>query len=234
MLELVAATALAVLPVRTPAPDGAALYTTNCASCHGDNGQGSATAPSLIERPAALLHFELDTGRMPAPLSYDNDIHRDPKFSQPQIDAIVSYVESFTPNADTTMPQLGLGDPKRGRELFAENCAVCHGAGGSGGSVGSDNVAPSLMHATTFVVAEAIRGGPGVMPRFGSDVLSDRDVGDIARYVNALQTHTDGYQNIAAGGLTLGLIGPVGEGIIAWLFGLGSLVLFLRAIGTTD
>lgn len=218
----------------TLAAAAAALYLTNCASCHGDNGQGSAYAPSLIGLPAALIHFELDTGRMPAPIPYDNEIHRPPKFGQAEIDAIATYVASFTPDADRSMPELTAGDANRGRVLFAENCAVCHGAGGFGSSVGSDDVAPSLMHATTYVVAEAIRGGPGVMPRFGRDVLSDRDVSDIARYVNALQTGTAGYNRVDAGGFTLAYAGPVAEGAIAWLFGLGSLVLFLRKIGTTD
>lgn len=234
MLTLVAATVLALLPVSASAHDGAALYTTNCASCHGDNGQGSAYAPSLIGLPAALVHFELDTGRMPAPIAYDNDIHRRPKFGQPEIDAIANYVASFTPHDDSRLMQLRPGNADRGRVLFAENCAVCHGAGGFGSSVGSDNVAPSLMHATTFVVAEAIRGGPGVMPRFGPDVLSDQDVSDIARYVNAIQTGSSGYDKLDAGGFTLAYAGPVAEGAIAWLFGLGSLMLFLRKIGTTD
>lgn len=218
----------------TLAAAAAALYLTNCASCHGATGHGSAFAPSLVGTPAALVHFELDTGRMPAPIPYDNDIQRKPKFGQPEIDAIANYVASFTPDADRRMPELTTGDANHGRVLFAENCAVCHGAGGFGSSVGSDDVAPSLMHATTNVVAEAIRGGPGMMPRFGPDVLTDRDVSDIARYVNALQTKTGDYARLDAGGLTLAYAGPVAEGAIAWLFGLGTLMLFLRKIGTTD
>ncbi len=213
--------------------NGAELYNTKCSTCHGDNGQGSASAPSLIDRPMALIHFMLDTGRMPAPTADDNGVGRSPVFTQRQIDALAGYIASFTPDADTSMPRLGPGNAAHGRLLFTENCAQCHGVAGQGDSVGSDNVAPSLMHATTYVVAEAIRGGPGIMPRFGSDILSDRDVADIARYVNALQTGTGGFDT-DAGGLTLGFMGPVGEGVIAWLFGLGTLVLFLRAIGTPD
>lgn len=233
MLAFVAATVLALLPLGAHAPRGATLYAMNCASCHGDNGQGSAYAPSLIDLPDALIHFELDTGRMPAPIPYDNDIHHQPKFGQQEITAIADYVESFNPHPDTSMPLMKAGDAGRGRRLFAANCAVCHGAGLFGGSVGSDNIAPSLMHASTFVVAEAIRGGPGAMPRFGPDVLSDQDVSDIARYVNAVQTRSAGFERLDAGGFTLAYAGPVAEGAIAWLFGLGSLMLFVRFIGST-
>jgi ubiquinol-cytochrome c reductase cytochrome c subunit len=237
---LVLAGGLAMLPAASRAAllspnndNAASLYATRCSSCHGSNGQGSAKAPSLIALPMALIHFMLDTGRMPASISYDNDQHQSPMFTQVQIDALASYIASFTPNADMSMPHIGPGNPDRGRLLFSENCAECHGIAGQGDSVGSDNVAPSLMHATTYVVAEAIRGGPGIMPRFGRDVLSDQDVSDIARYVNAIQTQTGGFDT-NAGGFDLGFMGPVGEGAIAWIFGLGILVLFLRAIGTPN
>jgi ubiquinol-cytochrome c reductase cytochrome c subunit len=237
MLQLVAAVILALLPSGA-APAGQTLYLTNCSSCHGDNGQGSAYAPSLIDRPAPLIHFMLDTGRMPAPIADDNDIHRrETKFTQQQIDELVTYIESFTPHPDLAMPEIlpvSRAELQTGQALFAENCAVCHAPGGNGGAVGYDRVAPSLEHATTFVIAEAIRSGPGVMPRFGPDVLTDQQVSDIARYVNAaLQTQTQGYQDINAGGLTMGYVGPLAEGIVAWVFGLGSLMLFLRFIGTT-
>ncbi|HKU81202.1 MAG TPA: c-type cytochrome [Candidatus Tumulicola sp.] len=213
---------------------GSILYATHCASCHGDNGQGSSVAPSLIEKPAVDIHLMLDTGRMPAADPYANEIHRAPAFTQPQMQQLVDYVLSFSLHPDASMPLLGPGDPRRGRALFAENCAVCHGAGGSGASVGFSNVAPSLMHATSFQVAEAIRAGPEVMPRFGPDVLSDRDVDDIVRYVNLLQTQADGYDGEDAGGIALGHVGPVAEGFIAWLFGIGALVLLCRKIGSTD
>ncbi|MBV9264029.1 MAG: cytochrome C, partial [Candidatus Eremiobacteraeota bacterium] len=36
-----------------------------------------------------------------------------------------------------------------------------------------------------------------------------------------------------AGGISLHHVGPVAEGFVAWLFGLGALVLFIRKIGTT-
>lgn len=225
---------LAVVPVRTRAADeGPSLYATFCASCHGNSGQGSAVAPSLIGKSAADVHFMLDSGRMPASVPYVNDIPRAPRFTQAQITHIVRYVLSFSPHPpEASLPLVMPGDINRGRELFAENCAQCHGSSGDGASVGSNDVAPSLSTATVFQVAEAIRAGPGVMPRFGTDVLSDQDVDDIARYVNFVETHGNAPNGPNAGGFPLAHVGPVAEGFVAWLFGLGALVLIIRAIGT--
>ena len=212
---------------------GQSLYAMNCASCHGARGQGSANAPSLIGRSASDIHLMLDTGRMPASVPYLDEIHEQPRFTFPQMTAITNYVLSFDVRPDRSLPQVSGGNAVHGRALFAENCAACHGAAGNGASVGSNDVAPSLMNATVFQVAEAIRAGPGIMPRFGPDVLSDSDVDDIARYVNAIQTKSGPAKYENTGGANLAHTGPVAEGLVAWFFGIGALLIFVRSIGTT-
>jgi ubiquinol-cytochrome c reductase cytochrome c subunit len=212
---------------------GATLYTTNCSSCHGQFGQGSNVAPPLIGRSAADIHLMLDTGRMPAAAPNVNEIHQTPRFTEAQIAELVSYVESFSPQPQvSSLPRIKPGNILAGRKLFAENCAQCHGATGDGASVGYQDVAPSLAGTTLFQIGEATRAGPGVMPRFGRDVLSDQDVSDIAHYVNFVHTRADIWHGPDSGGLPLGHVGPVAEGFVAWLFGLGALVLFIRRIGT--
>jgi ubiquinol-cytochrome c reductase cytochrome c subunit len=225
---------MTLLPVAAVADEGATLYALHCSSCHGADGRGSTVGPSLIGAPASDVHFMLDTGRMPAAVPEVNELHKAPIFTELQIDEIVRYVTSLSPHPDTALPVLGPGDPTRGRRLFAANCAACHGPVGEGDSVGAENVAPSLGNATVFQVAEAIRAGPGVMPRFGRDVLSDRDVDDIARYVNYVQTEPSGPATSNAWGAPLARLGPVAEGFVAWLFGIGTLVLFVRKIGSTQ
>jgi ubiquinol-cytochrome c reductase cytochrome c subunit len=208
---------------------GKELYQTYCASCHGANVAGTANAPSLVGRSAADIHFMLDTGRMPASLPYVNEIHRRPRFTSEQMASIVAYVERFSLHPDTALPVIMRGNVQRGRALFEEHCAVCHGAAGDGASVGADNVAPALHEATMLQVGEAIRAGPGVMPRFGPDVVSNQDLDDIAHYVNWLQTRAAGSpQN--RGGFTLAHVGPTAEGFVAWFFGIGILVLAIRGI----
>jgi len=216
--------------------EGARLYAIHCSTCHGVKGEGSTIAPSLIGKSAADVHLMLDTGRMPAPAPFVNEVHVAPVFTFDQMDSIVAYVEQLSPHSDRSIPQvaLGPGDIRHGAKLFIANCAPCHGTVGQGDSVGQDNVAPALGSATVFQVAEAIRAGPSVMPRFGTDLLSDRDVTDIARYINYMQTTGGGRESPDAGGFTLAHVGPVAEGFVAWFFGIGFLMLFLRRIGTTD
>jgi ubiquinol-cytochrome c reductase cytochrome c subunit len=213
------------------AQSGAALlYQTRCSSCHGSRGEGSQTAPSLVGTPAVYVHFMLDTGRMPADARGVNEVHKEPIFTERQIDELTAYVEHFTRHPNLTMPVLGPGNVVRGRTLFDENCQQCHSAAGAGASIGGDDVAPSLMHATVFQVAEAIRSGPGMMPRFGPNVFSAAQVSDVARYVNYIQEEQQAPAE-DAGGIGLAHVGPVAEGLIAWLFGIGTLVVFLRCIG---
>ncbi|HEX4013938.1 MAG TPA: c-type cytochrome [Candidatus Cybelea sp.] len=214
---------------------GATLYATYCSSCHGSVGQGSNLAPPLIGKPAVDVHFMLDTGRMPAAAPYVNEIPRASHFDERQITAIVQYVLQLSPQpASSALPAVGPGNVDAGRRLFSENCAQCHGATGDGASVGANDVAPALSTATLFQIAEAIRAGPGEMPSFGADVLSSRQVDDIAHYVKYVQAHGNLPEGANAGGLSLAHDGPVAEGFIAWLFGIGALVLFVRFIGTTD
>jgi ubiquinol-cytochrome c reductase cytochrome c subunit len=231
---MLALLALGPWAARAQSPSGQDLYQERCASCHGEHGQGSSAGPTLVGRSAADVHLMLDTGRMPAAAPYANEIHKAPQLTDAQMAQLVRYVRTFSPKADATLPKILPGNVVRGRALFAENCAQCHGASGEGASVGNANVAPSLMNATVFQVAEAIRAGPEIMPRFGRDTLSDRDVSDIARYVNFVQTQSDRPHSIDSGGIPLGHLGPVAEGFVAWFFGLGALALFVRRIGTTD
>lgn len=225
---------LALSPARIWGADGGAtLYETYCSSCHGARGQGSETAPPLIGVSATEIHFMLDTGRMPAPGAGISEIPRVPSFTYAQIDNIVDYVLRFSPRGtNASLPVLTAGNVDRGGVLFTQNCAQCHGALGDGESVGANNVAPDLATATVFQIGEAIRSGPGIMPRFGRNALSDADVNDIAYYVNYVETHADEPDGPNAGGFPLAHIGPVAEGFIAWVFGIGALVVFVRSIGT--
>ncbi len=225
---------IAIAPAAARANDsGATLYATYCSSCHGTRAQGSRDGPPLIGQSAAMVHFMLDSGRMPAPARGVNEISRAPRFRSAQIDALTRYVVGLSPgSADASLPIVTAGNPVRGRALFAANCAQCHGATGDGASVGGDDVAPTLAIATGSQIGEAIRAGPGVMPRFGPGVLSGRDVDDIASFVTFAKTHANDANGPNAGGVPLAHVGPVAEGFIGWLFGLGALVLFVRRIGT--
>ena len=102
--------------------------------------------------------------------------------------------------------------------LFRANCAPCHQSAGSGGALSYGQNAPDLHQATAVQVVEAMRIGPGQMPVFDERTISDDEARDIAAYVAYLQKPDN------RGGLPLGGFGPVTEGFVALLVGLGGLV----------
>ncbi|HEY1656675.1 MAG TPA: c-type cytochrome [Candidatus Tumulicola sp.] len=211
------------------APPGRALYQTHCSSCHGLALQGSPDGPPLAGKSAADVDFMLRTGRMPAAIVRGEQLAHPAAFDDAQIRAIVAYVASAG-QGDREIPRLEAGDVVRGRQVFAENCQACHGVTAHGASVGYAQVAPSLMEASPEEIAEAVRVGPGEMPAFGKRDVPSARLDDVVAYVGLLQQRS--YAD-NPGGLQLANVGPVAEGFVGWVFGLGLLVLVCRWIGTT-
>lgn len=216
------------MPAAPDAQAGHALYAEHCSSCHGLVGEGTHQSPPLIGAGAASVDFMLSTGRMPLADPLQPALRRPPMFSRREIDALIADVASLGyPGPPIPSVDLARGNLVRGQTLFTEACAPCHGADGQGAAVNQGQVAPSLHVATPVQIAEAIRIGPGPMPRFGEKVLDQGDLNSLVRYVYTLRTVPD------IGGLGLGHEGPVIEGFVAWLVGLGLMVLVTRLIGTT-
>ncbi|MEO3777647.1 c-type cytochrome [Micromonospora sp. B11E3] len=206
-----------------PAADlGSRLYLEQCASCHGPQGQGSQRGPSLIGVGPASVDFQLSTGRMPVTQEVQQSSRRPPVFSPEEISALVDHVASFG-GGGPQIPRVGPGDVVPGRDLFAANCAPCHGATGSGAVLTNGWIAPPLYDASPTQVAEAVRVGPGLMPAFPSQVLTDRQVDDLTGYVRELRG-----ERLDRGGNPLGRLGPLAEGLVAWAVVLGLLVGAVR------
>ena len=113
----------------------------------------------------------------------------------------------------------------KGGSLFALNCAACHTITGAGDALAYGTFAPPLRYASATQVAEAMRTGPGNMPRFTGN-LNDAQVADIVAYVTEKIQHPSN-----GGGFGLGGVGPVAEGFVALLFGVGGLLLVAFWIG---
>ena len=110
-------------------------------------------------------------------------------------------------------------DPARGGELFRLNCASCHNFTGRGGALSSGKYAPPLDAATETQIYAAMLTGPQNMPKFSDRQLSPEEKEDIIAYIKSVS----GDQN-NPGGNPLGGIGPVSEGLIAFIVGLAALV----------
>ncbi|TAN24179.1 MAG: c-type cytochrome [Actinomycetota bacterium] len=200
---------------------GKTLFVESCASCHGDAAVGTSRAPNLQGLGAATIDFWVSTGRMPLADPTVQPIRKPPRFSRSQTLAIDAYVTSLA-SGGPHIPQVNLGAASlsAGEGLFATNCAACHTITGVGDALANSVYAPSLHNASTTQIAEAIRTGPLNMPRFGTGNLSNQQVADITKYVkNVIQHPND------VGGLGLGWVGPVAEGFVAILIGLGVLMI---------
>jgi cytochrome c5 len=146
-----------------------------------------------------------------------------------EIKALVAYVGSLCDQKISDCPPIPAVDTERttlddGSALFLANCAPCHNSVAVGGALSYGRHAPSLQETPSLQVAEAIRTGPGQMPKFGHDVFSDEQVDAIVKYAEYLREPEH------PGGLSLGYTGPVAEGFVALLIGLGALILGIRWI----
>jgi cytochrome c oxidase cbb3-type subunit III len=120
-----------------PAPQGQAIFSSACASCHGLDGRGSERAPNIAQKPE-LQHLSDEavvriieegvpgTG-MPAFRSLPT----------PDAKAVVAYLRILQ---GASKPVDLPGNPERGRKVFFGKgmCSECHMVSGSGGFIASD------------------------------------------------------------------------------------------------
>jgi ubiquinol-cytochrome c reductase cytochrome c subunit len=203
---------------------GRSLFVEGCSSCHGLDARGVPDqGPSLRGAGAAAADFYLSTGRMPLSYPGEEPLRSKPRYDDREIDALVAYIASF---GGPPIPQVNPegASLSKGQELFTTNCAGCHAISGAGG-VATGAAAPPLWEATSTQVAEAVRTGPYLMPRFGPKDIDRADLDALAAYVDYAQNPDD------AGGWSIGRIGPVPEGMVAWLLAGAALLLVARIIG---
>jgi quinol---cytochrome-c reductase cytochrome c subunit len=218
-------------PSSTPLREvGFQLFAGNCAICHGPNGKGFVDEPtqnvsgSIVGRGPSLRgvgemapDFYLRTGRMPLG-SLDEQPSRNPVLlNERQIRALVVYVGSLGRGPPIPNPHPERGHVNKGLALFTEHCAGCHQVVAEGGYLPGAE-APPLKDATPTQIAEAVRIGPYVMPRFSKKAISDRELDSIIAYVEYAKSPSD------PGGWALGHIGPIPEGLVAWLIAAAVLV----------
>jgi ubiquinol-cytochrome c reductase cytochrome c subunit len=218
------------LPPSSCIAPGHILFEENCSSCHGTDASGSAIAPNLQGLGAGTIDFWLSTGRMPLANAAQSAVQKPPRFTPKETLEIVAFVNSLRmpSEGNIQIPRVSLANTNltTGNSLFVLNCAGCHTITGSGDAIADNYYAPTLHQATPYQVVEAMRTGPGNMPRFGPGTLTDQQVADIVAYVTGPIQKPDN-----RGGLGLGGIGPVAEGFIALLIGVGGLMLVAYWLG---
>ena len=206
------------------AQDGRALFDEACSSCHGDDANGiRGTAPTLHGVGRQAADFYLSTGRMPLADPEDEPIRTPPAYTAAQRKALIDYVGSLG-GPDIPRVDPARGSLSDGEELFASHCAGCHQMVGRGGVV-PGGVAPPLQDATATQIAEAVRVGPYLMPKFSERQIDQHQLDSITRYVLSTRNPPD------RGGWGIGNIGPIPEGMVAWLLAGAALLIVARLLG---
>lgn len=203
--------------------EGKKLYAVGCSSCHGTGGQGTTDGPDLSGVGSAAVDFQVSTGRMPLQQPGAQAPKKKAIYTQAEVDQLAAYVASL--GAGPVVPTEKQYSPEgadiaNGGELFRNNCAQCHNFTGKGGALTNGKYAPDLEDVSPKHIFEAMQTGPQNMPSFPDTVLPEKEKKDIIAYLGA--TNTD--RTESPGGLSLGSLGPVSEGLFAWIFGLGVMI----------
>ncbi len=189
------------------APDGVRLYERHCAACHGLDGQGGVGIPLALRSfqiavEDDFLFTTIREGRpgrvMPAFQS----------LSDAQVSAIVRHIRGWAPErkerAVPTTTKVAYGHPERGKTLFAQHCAQCHGANGEGGHGTGVTfsrprdlpiMAPALNNpgflasaSDQMIKKTLLEGREGTpMVSFLKAGLKEQDIDDIVSYIRSME-----------------------------------------------
>lgn len=221
--------------------EGRELFLVGCAFCHGQNGEGVLTqdgtqyGPALTDVGAAAVDFQVGTGRMPMAQPGVQVPRKEVVYSDAEIEALSAFVASL--GTGPGIPDAELYDPDkipedereeyvtRGGQIFLANCTACHNFEGSGGAMPRGGYAPKIRGVDPKHIYEAMLTGPQSMDTFSDGNIPPDDKKAVIAYLETLD------EQPSYGGLTLGSLGPVSEGIIAWIVGIGTLVGFAVWIG---
>ena len=222
-------------PAQPSAQLGAELFAGNCASCHGIAGSGisaprpgagdiSGAGPPLRGVGAQAADFYLRTGYMPLSSIHDQPGPDRVLFSDKEIRSLVAYVASLGSGPAIPHPDPAGGNISEGLQQFTLHCAGCHQVVARGGFV-TGAVVPPLQSASATQIAEAVRIGPYLMPRFSKREISDAQLNSIVNYVLSTR-HPDN-----RGGWGIGNLGPIPEGLVVWWIAAPLLIVACMMVG---
>lgn len=171
---------------------GAAAFKVNCIQCHGTGAQGSAGFPNLNDDDwlwGGKLEDIQTTVTHGIRFTTDPDtrVSEMPKFGEilkpEEISQVAAFVQNLTtPHADTAAVAAG-------KEIFAQNCAACHGEDAKGNrEFGAPNLADAVSlygSAPDQIIAQINAAKHGAMPAWGTR-LGDTVVKELTIYVHSL------------------------------------------------
>ncbi len=166
---------------------GQRLFLTYCAQCHGGDARGAKGFPNLTDNdwlyggaPDTIKTTILGgrQGMMP-PFG--------PALGGDGVKDVANYVRSLSGLAHDSLRA------QRGKDLFAQNCAACHGPEGTGNQgIGAPNLTDKTWlygSAEATIIETVTKGRTNRMPSFES-FLGDAKVHLLAAYVYGLSAKT--------------------------------------------
>lgn len=207
---------------------GRQLYEQGCITCHGRNLQGQQDrGPSLLGVGEAAVYFQVATGRMPVVRQEAQVERKEPKYTEAQTLQMAAYIQSVGGGPEIPTGDLRGDDSNlaEGGELFRLNCASCHNFAGRGGALSAGKYAPSLDPSNDLTMWTAMLSGPQNMPVFSNNQITEEQKQAITNYVQTLKSDRD------PGGASIGRLGPVPEGLVIWVVGIGAIMLMILWIG---
>ena len=207
---------------------GRQLYEQGCITCHGTNLQGVVDqGPSLIGVAEAAVYFQVATGRMPVARQEAQVERKKPKYDEAQVLQMAAYIQSVGGGPEIPTGNLRGDDDNlaEGGELFRLNCASCHNFAGRGGALSAGKYAPSMEPSNDLTIWTAMLTGPQNMPVFGDNQITTEEKQAIVNYVQTLKAESD------PGGAPIGRLGPLPEGLVIWIVGIGAIMLMILWIG---
>ena len=172
---------------------GRAAFADNCAPCHGAGGGGAKGYPNLndddwlwggklddiaftIRHGVRSADDKSRQGSMPA-------FGRDKLLSRPDIETVTDFVLTLA-----GLPAQGV-DHGKGKKIFADNCASCHGDAGKGNrEIGAPDLTDQiwLYGPGRHVIVEGLINGRGAMMPPWAPRLDDTTIKSLAVYVHSL------------------------------------------------
>jgi cytochrome c oxidase cbb3-type subunit 3 len=171
---------------------GGAAFKVNCIQCHGSGAQGSAGFPNLNDddwlwggKPEQIEQTILHGIRFAG--DEDTRISEMPSFAEILDPAQTAQVAAYVVSLSGPATDAALVAP--GKEVFAGNCAACHGDDGKGNKeLGAPNLTDAiwLKGSGEAAIASQVRAPQhGVMPGWAGR-LGDVKVKELAAYVHSL------------------------------------------------
>ncbi|MDX5152113.1 MAG: c-type cytochrome, partial [Acidiferrobacterales bacterium] len=205
ILVLIFSLAASISNPALAAHDGKHLFFQYCAACHGFEGNGGMGVPlSLPDFLATAsddyLAKSIRHGRPGRVMPAFTDL------TQHEIDMIVRYIRSWSKSSAPVYSAGHIkGDVEKGKTLFGNNCAACHGDHGQGGpgtgvTMSRPRSLPILAPALNnsgflasapdeMIKATLVNGRKGTpMISFLDQGMNEQDINDIVAYIRSFES----------------------------------------------